>query len=229
MINDIRKRATELFGAPTLMSMIFAEVDFSKPNDMLEDYTRLLVSEGNRLSPVAKKDYFSAMELTRYLQSLLWIRVSLVNNTLPRDYAVIAKTACIPILWAALIDLVGVATDEDFGITFKPVMTINAEMLMSPSEMVEMSHRIKALERNGFRQTTSGVGRQVEGDLGFMALNHIETEVVSYRRDHPMYAFFSSFFNLQSLETIIGMKSRIAFGSKDQFRLYLHALVSTSS
>lgn len=229
MINEIRKRATELFGAPTIMSMIFAEVDFSKPNEMLTDYVRLLVSEGNRLSPASKKDYFDAQELTRYLQSLLWIRVSLVNNSLSRDYSVVARTACIPILWAALIDLVGVATDSDFGITFKPVMSINADMLMSPSEMVEFSHRIKSLERNGFRQTTSGVGRQIEGDLGFMALNHIESEVVSYRRDHPMYAFFSSFFTLQSLETIIGMKSRIAFGSKDQFRLYLHALVSTSS
>lgn len=228
MLKDFRNKASELFGAPYTMPNITVDVDLSTTTSMLDEYVRILLSEANRVAGVHHQDYFSISDMKRYLHTILWVRVNNVNNTLTRDYLPVSKMAHIPILWAAVIELVGIAHDEDFGIIFKPKFDIKADKLMSPSEAIEFSRLLGCIERNGFKQTTTGVGRQAEGDLSFMAMSYVEGTIISYRRDHPMYGFFSSFFQLQTLESVTGVRPRIIYGSKDQFQLYLSALTSTS-
>jgi len=228
MLKDFRNKASELFGAPYTMPTIIVDVDLSVTTKMLDEYVRILLTEANRIAGVHHQDFFELSEMLRYLHTILWVRVNNVSNSLPREYLPVSKMAHIPILWAAVIELVGVANDEDFGISFRPKFDIKSDKLMSPSEAMEFSRLLGSIERNGFKQTTTGVGRQAEGDLGFMAMSHLESVVVSYRRDHPMYGFFSSFFQLQTLELLTGLRPRIVYGSKDQFQLYLSALTSTS-
>jgi len=228
MLDDIRKRATLLFGEPYPMTSIVVDVDLSVTTKMLEEYGRILVSEANRVSGVSSTDFFSKEDMVRYLHTILWVRVHNVNSSLPREYTSLSRLARIPILWAAVVDLVGLAYDKDYGISFRPKFEIQSDKLMSPAEAMEFSRCIASIERNGFKQTTTGVGRQPEGDLAFMATSHLEGNVVSYRKDHPMYGFFSSFFTLQTLEHVTGMRPRIIYGAKEQYQLYLSALTSTS-
>lgn len=231
-INNVRESeksalATKFFGAPMIPDTIVAQVDLSETSDLVPEYAEALSQECDRLMGAklqVNETYLDATIIGKYLRTSLWIRVQIVNSTLRSEYKACADIGSIPIFWGGLLAMVGIAFDDVHNIEFTPAFKIKDNDLLSPSEYLQVSRKLKALETLGFKQVF-GQLRKKEGDLGFMAMSYVNGTFVSYRRDHPVMAFYASFFKMVSLETVTGLRPRVVYGHETLIKSYLDALI----
>jgi len=219
--------ATKFFGAPMIPDTIVAQVDLSETSDLVPEYAEALSQECDRLMGAklqVNETYLDSQLIERYLRTSLWIRVQIVNSTLRSEYKACADIGSIPIFWGGLLAMVGIAFDATHNIEFVPAFKIKDTDLLSPSEYLQVSRKLKALETLGFKQVF-GQLRKKEGDLGFMAMSYVNGTFVSYRRDHPVMAFYASFFKMVSLEAVTGLRPRVVYGHETLIKSYLDALI----
>lgn len=219
--------AAKFFGAPMIPDTILAQVDLSETSDLVPEYAAALTQECDRLMGAklqVNETYLEADTMCKYLRTTLWFRVQIVNGTLRNEYKACADIGSIPIFWAGLLAMVGIAFDPNYNIEFSPVYKIKDTDLLSPSEYLQVSRKLKALESLGFKQVF-GQLRKKEGDLGFMAMSYVNGTFVSYRRDHPVMAFYASFFKMANLEAVTGLRPRIVYGHETLIKSYLDALI----
>jgi len=165
-------------------------------------------------------------EILRYLKTLTAIRVSLVRGDQSKamaGYNRLARYLSVPVMpYQALISM-GIAIDRDYSIKFQPVYSIDSKDLLSPDDMERISDIMLRLEPNGFK-IVQGVPRDVEGELDFMALSHVEDIVKGYRKSHPVYGFLAAFFAQHTLNEITGTMCRIVYGYESDYATYVTSL-----
>lgn len=122
--------------------------------------------------------FVTALELSRYLITLLQIRVAEVHGTLSSNYRTASRRAeipmfCYPLLrFTGKVSLPGSPAVYYPGLTSPTILIPNVSgaqmpMVLSPEEVEVVSHKIVRLKALG-AHTLTGVPRDPDGTLGFM-------------------------------------------------------------
>lgn len=211
--------------------MNFATINIAvemNPSRLVDKLSREICSDMLRIASFTGTDVISVEpeEVLKYLKTLTFIRVGLVNgdrNEAFLSYTRLIRHLSVPVMFYQCLIAMGIAVDRDYAIRFNPVYSIDSNDLLSPESMIEMSETMQRLETNGFKIVV-GIPRDVEGELDFMALSHVEENVCGYKRSHPVYGFLASFFAQQQLNEITGSMCRILYGYDTDYELYVTSI-----
>lgn len=170
-------------------------------------------------------------DILKYLKTLVWLRVQYVNHATSKalmEYKPLHRSLEVPVLAYQLLIAIGEAYDADYSIRFVPEYSAEGTELLSPKEMVAISNLFLSLRMNGFASVT-GMPRETEGELAFMALSHVEDVVCGYRNDHPVYGFLAAFFCQQELNQVTGTMCRIIYGYDTDYELMIRGIMAKMS
>lgn len=170
--------------------------------------------------------------ILKYLKTLTYLRVSLANGDMyspaNKAYRNITKHVCVPVMFYQCLISIGIAFDKDYGIRFRPTYSIDSTDLLSPEEVMEISDLMQRFENLGLK-IVIGIPQSEEGELDFMALTHVESQVLGYRRSHPVYGFLAAFFRQKKLSEVTGMMCRVVYGYETDYELYVSKIYAHMS
>jgi hypothetical protein len=204
---------------------ITVEVEM-KPSKMVDSLATEVLNEMQRLVPYVGAHDVSDLEpedISKYLKTLVWMRVKRVNGGFEdkfKAYRPLERVLAVPVLAYQALIAIGEAWDRDFSIKFIPTYSISETDLLAPDDMAAISDVLSRMERSGVK-VVYGTPREEKGELDFMALCHVEGEVLGYRTSHPVYGFLASFFEQKKLNEITGTMCRIIYGYDSDYKLYL--------
>lgn len=230
IIDQLKARLQEQ--APTILpkNLLEVVVDLA-PSRLFQDAARVYSLESQRVTRFTGNDNFviSENEFERYFITLLYLRVMRVNNVqnnVTNMYRGDIRNYYVPAFVHTLLTSIGIAVDRDFGFKFVPSVTVEADMLLSAQEMRMLSDKLSFLSREGLTCVDTGISVRPEGELSFMAVLNISEEVLSYKKDHPVYGFYASFFKHQVVDSVINPSHfRIRYGSEDEYATYVKYIV----
>lgn len=223
MMGTWETMAKELFPEPHAESMA-KQVVKMEPSVLLKDMAKLECNEMNRVMRFTNTSVIPTVDDTeKYLYTLVYLRVLQVNNDKKiKEYAFALKELNIPARIYQIILSLGECTDRDFGIRFVPIMEVDASLLMSPSELREMSDKLITISNEGYITVETGLPTAIQGELGFMACLMVNDEkIMSYRKDHPVYGFIAAFFKTELLSKSFDIDYRVYYGSIEDYRAML--------
>jgi hypothetical protein len=227
MINAALQSATEDL-KPISKATVKVEVLFQN-GKMIKSLAKLLYQEFERMAPYAEYKPISELteqDLLSYLSTLLWLRVKAADEVADKAlslYKSYRHTVAVPVLWYQVLIGIGRAYDKDFGLEFVPAYKIPQELLLSPERLGEISNLFRQFEDSGMK-IVPGIPKGSEGELDFMAMSHVNSEVLSYRKAHPVYGFLASFVAEQELNAITGTMSRVVYGYESDYEVRLSVL-----
>lgn len=195
------------------------------PSSMMVRLAATILSELQRIVPYVGYAPVSNLEcndILKYLCTLIWMRVQYVSggDKAFSTYRTYYQRLAVPVVMSQLLMSMGEAIDRDFGLTFIPTYSIEAEKLLPPDEMLALSDIFMSLESHGLK-LVYGLPKDVNGELDFMALSSVEGVVRSYHRGHPVYGFLAAFFEQQQLNAITGNMCRVIYGYRSDYEAYL--------
>jgi hypothetical protein len=198
---------------------------------LMETLAEKLKQEFDRMSSYSDRGPISeltANDLLSYLSTLFWMRVADVNQNQDKTalaYRPVRRTLAIPVLFYQILVGVGKPYDKDYNLEFVPEYKISQEQLLSPVRMSEISNLFRQFENSGMK-IVFGLPNDTSGELDFMAMSHVNSEVVSYRKCHPVYGFLAAFVAQQELNKITGTMSRVFYGYESDFNYRIDVLMS---
>lgn len=229
----INKTLEQAFDSQPKMNAAVIEVSVEmKPSKMMESLSKGLMSETIRLFPYAGNQLTNGLtsdDIHKYLKTLTWMRCQHVQGSLSKSFApyrTLYKRVEVPTLAYQLFLAMGLAFDADYSIRFVPAYSIEGSELLSVDEMVEISNVFTNLRQIGF-STVVGMPKEVDGELDFMALCHVEEVVKGYRKSHPVYGFLASFFAQQELNVVTGTMCRIVYGYDTDYQMFISSLLAS--
>lgn len=182
---------------------------------------RILRGSGSKLQ-------ITEEEFEKYFKTLLFLRVSRVNNSNSNSfipYRNAMRSYRIPVFMDTLINSIGLATDVGFGYRFYPVVIVDAKDTLSPNEMQDISDRLDVLNIEGLVCTLTGIKMSPDGDLQTMAVFSIHGEVLSYKKDHPIYGFYAAFFKHEIISDVLDTSNlRIRYGADIEYQQYIRLI-----
>lgn len=202
-----------------------------EPSVLFADAGNVYNMEAQRIMRFAHNEDFliSAKEFEAYFKTLLYLRISRVNgveNATTKAYKYDLRNYMVPTFIHTLLTSIGTAVDRDYGFQFVPVLKMDVKELLSSTEMVELSRKLSFLAREGLTCTDTGVSMQPTGELSFMATMNISEEILSYKKDHPVYGFYASFFNHKITDEVMNPSVfRIKYGSAQEYATYVKYIV----
>lgn len=200
-------------------------------SDVFRDAARRYSLEADRVMRFTSNTAYQISEeqFLQYFTTLLYNRVMRVNgvqNEVTRTYRNDMRNYLIPAFVSTLINSVGRATDADYGFTFVPKMNIAVGDLMPADEMRLLSTKLKTLNVEGLVCIETGIAMQPEGDLSFMATLNIGNDILSYKKNHPIFGFYAAFFKHTILTDTIEPKTlRIRYGAESDYKMYVQNIV----
>jgi len=223
MLNDALKSKFadfKLVNKPTVV----VTVGF-KSSDMMDKLANAVYSEMVRVAGFRAFTNFDVTEedVRQYLCTTAWMRRCKAAKAFSKSlasYKPYEDTVAIPTIWYQVLVSIGQAYDSDHAVRFVPGTEIDENELIEPSKLKKVSDLMFTLQRNGLK-VVAGIPRAVEGDLGFMAIEHLAGESYSYRRDHPVYGFLASFFTGQEISQALGALVSITYGFDTDYDLML--------
>jgi len=212
---------------PTLV----VEVD-NQPGALMDEMAKSYLSELYRVAGSAGPFLLGEVEqemIRKYLSTLSWMRACHVVSDKSKvfdAYRSLYRRLAVPVLAYQFLIGIGEALDRDYSIKFVPVATIREKDLLSPDEMRELSDLFFSLQNSGFK-VVAGLPQEIEGELDFMAMCHVEGLVLSYRKSHPVYGFLASFFAQQQLNEVTGSMCRIFYGYASDYAANISHLIAS--
>jgi hypothetical protein len=185
---------------------------------LLAEIQRLIPYQG--FKPTAD---LSVDDILKYVATLVWMRTCHVNSDQSKayiPYRSMGKRVEVPALVYQMLICIGEAYDRDYSIRFLPRYSVDSGMLLSPDELLALSDILLSLRTIGFASVT-GLPRDREGELDFMAMCHVAEVVRSYRDSHPVYGFLASFFAQKELNEVTGLMCRVVYGYDSDYRMYI--------
>lgn len=166
-----------------------------------------------RVALTGGKFSLEASDLSRYLNTLLLVRVEAANDVKPSIPRNVAKLLNVPAIYQLALDNIGWAQDEDTKEIFIPVYEPKGkDEVMTASEATEFSQKLGLLADYGI-EINPGLSLEKKGNLGFMTWTVIKnavTQTKEYWREDKRApasdALLLSFFEIQQLENIIRPK-----------------------
>lgn len=195
------------------------------PSKLMEKMASEVLKELERLAPYAGYSDVADLEVVdicKYLNTLVWMRCERVNQPSPafKEYKALEKVVAVPVLAYQLLVSIGVAIDRDYSIKFTPAYSISEKDLLAPAEVAAISDVLVRLESNGMK-VVYGIPKDQTGELDFMALCHVEGQVVGYRQSHPVYGFLAAFFEQKKLNEVTGLMCRVIYGYDTDYELQI--------
>lgn len=204
------------------------EVQVSPENGFLDQVSRLEYQEILRALNYQPSAYqYSQSDIKKYLYTLMVYRVMSVTNRLDlvRIRTHMMKRLRIPTHWAVLIQQVGEAFDKNFNFKFVPTMEVNADLLLTYAEMVDISNSFEAIP-DYLVNTAWPQGN--EGDVYTMSTFVFQQEnyskVMAYHNEHPVKAFFAALLNTNVISHVyedLIMLYRMEYPSTDEMLMEL--------
>lgn len=200
-------------------------------SQMFKDMSQVFSMEADRVMRFTTNENYqvSTQEFVGYLTTLLYLRVARVNgtkNSTTRMYYHDQRNYLVPAFASTLINSIGIATDSDYGFRFIPVINVKVDELLSPQVMIEISRKLSVLNKQGFICTETGIHPEIKGDLELMATFNLESDIRSYKKNHPIFGFYASFFKHTIVSDALEAKSlRIKYGAESDYKLYLQHIV----
>lgn len=200
-------------------------------SSLFTDAAKVYSLEADRVMRFTSNERFqiTPAEFQSYFETLLWLRVKHVNSeqdATTRLYRNKFRTFVIPAFVSILINSVGIAKDVDFGFRFIPEMNVELDRLMSVEDMIALSDKLSVLNMEGLTCVETGLSTYETGDLNIMAVLNIQGEILSYKKNHPVYGFYAAFFNSTLLaDTISPSILRIRYGSVNDYQAYVTQIV----
>lgn len=202
--------------------------------ELFRDMARMYSMEAERVMRFTSNNHFqiSEDEFLQYFTTLLYCRVMRVNgiqNEITKKYRNDMRSYLIPAFASTLINSIGRATDSDYGFTFIPKMNVSVEELLTAEEMRVITEKLRTLNIEGLTCIETGIAMQPEGDLECMATLNLESDIRSYKKNHPIFGFYASFFKHTILTDVLDPKSlRIKYGAESDYRMYINYIVKKS-
>lgn len=213
-----------------LMNMSLVEVTVELSNSsLMTTMASKLLAELRRVAPYAgysPVEDLTEQDIERYLSTLMWMRVCNVLESRDKSwsaYKPIRNTVAVPVLMYQLLLCVGIAYDKDYNLEFLPAYKITQENLLSVAEMDKLSSIFRQFEDAGIK-VVYGIPKDPRGELDFMAMSHVQEEVLSYKKSHPVYGFLAAFFRQQQLNETTGNLCRIIYGYESDYKYQIDAL-----
>lgn len=228
MLNAALLSATEDI-KPISKATVRVVVQFQN-GKLIESLAHMLYTEFQRMAPYAGFSPVTELEeqeLLAYLSTLLWLRVreaDSVSDKTSVQYKPYRRTVAVPVIWYQVLIGIGKAYDKDYNLEFVPAYKIPQELLLSPVRLGEISNLFRQFEDSGMK-ICQGIPI-TDGELDFMAMCHVNEEVLSYRKSHPVYGFLASFVAQQELNAITGAMARVIYGYDTDYEARLGVLMS---
>jgi hypothetical protein len=194
-------------------------------SSVMNEMVRVAGAAGARLL-----DDLSAEDIRKYLCTLGWLRrleAAQVRQSSAQAYRRLAAGAAVPTMWYQALIMIGEAIDRDYSIKFVPGTTIDSGDLSDPEEMQRISDLMFLLQDNGLK-VVAGIPRGAEGELDFMAMCHADEVVKSYRRCHPVYGFYASFFASHEVSVALGTLVRVTYGFDSDYQTLIRRVLASS-
>ena len=212
---------------PSRKSSVVVTVDV-QPSPLVEKFAKLTVDELYRMSNTAlarELDQLAEGSILRYYKTLIYLRVLNVNGELNgkmAQYRRLYRGFAVPTFLYQLLDNIGECRDDDYNVIFVPAYSIDANDLLALEDALKVSELLLQFE---YLQKVTGLPNNLEGDLAFMAMHHVNGEVTSYRKDHPVYGFLASFFEQQEFNEVTGTMHRIYYGNASDYEQMMTTLL----
>lgn len=204
------------------------EVDFSTSN-IFNEISDIIADDANWIARAelnAGAKYIDPAHMVKYLRTLVFMRVSWVNNSLTADYRQIRDQLFIPSFFGVIIPAIGEVDDKEDGVVLTPVFNYSDKefdkLFLGPKDMLELSRKIGRIVDDGFK-ASRGWTTDKTGELDFMALTVIENTVKSYRRGSKTMAIYAALFTKMALERVT-LPYRVTYGKVSQYRMDLSTL-----
>lgn len=200
-------------------------------SELFSEAATIYSMEAERVMRFTSNDNFniSSDSFLKYFTTLLYLRVARVNNNqnnTVKAYAADLRNYLIPAFVSTIINSIGKATDSDYGFMFVPTTDISVEDLLSPSEMRVISRKLETLNKEGLVCIETGIAMSPYGELSMMATLNIQGEVLSYKKDHPIYGFYAAFLKHSLISDVMNPNVfRIRYGAEIDYRMYLQHIV----
>lgn len=217
-------------GAILPKNLLTVEVSM-KPSTLLEDAAAVYAQESERVTRFVSNDKFiiTSDEFYKYFTTLLYLRVARVNgteNSTTKLYKYDIRGYNVPAFIHTLLTSVGIAVDRDYGFKFIPSFEPDVSKLFGPEEMREISLKLSFLNIEGLTCVETGISMRPEGELSLMAVLNIEEEILSYKKDHPVYGFYASFFKHKVIDDVLNPSVlRIRYGVEQEYATYVRYIV----
>lgn len=200
-------------------------------SDLLQEAAKVYFLEGERVLRFTSNPnmQISEDEFFKYFSTLLYLRVSRVNgnmNATTKGYQADFRSYYVPAFVHNLLCSIGKAVDYDYGFEFVPELKQDLESLLSPEEMRDISRRLSYMAREGLVCVDTGVSLQPTGELAFMATLSVNDQILSYRKDHPIYGFYAAFFKHEIISGVLDPKMlRIKYGAVNDYNILVQQIV----
>lgn len=212
---------------PVKASNVVVNVDVS-PSSLVCKLSKIVFDEMIRLSEttaVSEVESLGSEGILKYLKTLIYLRVNRVDGPLRgalSKYNSAYRHLAVPVFMYQLLISIGDVWEDVFNITFHPVYSIEADDLLALEELIQISDLMTRLPQLAI---VNGLPNDEGGELPFMAMQHVNGKVTSYRQDHPVYGFLASFFAQQEFNEITGSMHRIHYGNSDDYEMMMYSLM----
>jgi len=163
------------------------------------------------------------LNLKDYLYTLLYLHVCNVNDYRPNGYQrkFYSKEVAIPSAFITFLAQIGEVTDRDMGLIFQPQMEAASDRLLAESEMREISYELFAISDLGLSLEKGLPDPSKCGSLGTMAAVLVESgDILSYRKDHPVYGFVAAVCQFNELVNVLGIQGlRVRYGTIGEYEM----------
>lgn len=200
------------------------------PSALINDLAFVLHNEMHRVAGAAGQHLLrdvSDEDVRKYINTLVFLRVSHVNgvrNEIVSGLLPFYRRCAVPVLVYQLTIGIGEANDRDYGLLFVPELKMDVEDILNPERFGRISSVMFSLQNNGFK-VVGGLPNDREGELAFMAMQHVQQTVTSYRKDHPVYGFLAAFFTQEQLNSITGSMHRVVYGYQSDYAVNIAHLI----
>lgn len=199
------------------------------PSKLMGRLAQEILEEMKRIMPYVGYDSVSQLnvdDIKKYLSTLVWMRCEYASNTSSKAFNAYRsgyKYFAVPVVLSQMLLAIGRAYDRDYAISFIPTYTIREDCLLSVAQMCAVSDILRRMENNGLK-LVYGLPNDVNGELDFMALCHVEGVVKGYRKSHPVYGFLASFFEQKKFNEVTGMMCRVFYGYASDYEMHVTRL-----
>lgn len=225
MINEKLLQLTQDYGKAITKPTI-SEIVRISPSALIGDMASIYVKELGRVTNYQDPEIneISSSDITKYLNTLTYMRVGRVNSELTPDYNKIYSKVFVPVLFYQVINEIGEAVDRDFGIRYIPEVDMTGSDILSVAEMMAISDVFTRIQQLGFF-VVKGLPNYLDGSLEMMIMRNLEGSITSYKVSHPVYASLMAFFRTQVLHDVTHGMQRITYGTESDYRVNLTALI----
>lgn len=142
-------------------------------------------------------------EVRKYCKTLLYVRVNVVHGNTSITSKYNFRKLYIPTRMYTIIHHVGIALNTQLNIKLTPQYEIDADDLLSPSEMQEISDKLEMLKSEGY-SCVKGIQSNEVGVFETMLSWCLEVnnlrKILSYKADHPMHAMIAGILGITPVE-----------------------------